>query len=379
MDISTKPQGITALAQLFYIAANGGQPGAAVRDAALAHWRETTRSPWRDTRQPQTAAYGEDFFHELEIINKNNDLNNNWRGRFNADGVPESAASARNFVSECFALLLHKPRTYHDFFCMKHHLSDGHIMDFPIVHPIAMDFWTLYASRGGTGLIRFTNDESMTLQPGSIALIPPGCECVVTRGEQHWDHDWLSFRSQPQWFELLDWAFSLQRPMVVDIDYPQALQRLHAQMDELQSIPYQRGDINEQLCHNIIENLLIRLKRFNESGRTPNTPGPQPDPRVRKAVNFLLPRYCDDLNLDDIAAEVGLSPSRLNALFRQFYGTSLIKWRDRMRLQKARELLQHSSLSIGQIAERTGFQDPLYFSRRFRKEFKQAPSAIRNR
>ncbi len=377
MDISTETPDITALARLFYIAASGGEPSDQVRENALAHWRETTRSPWRDTRQPQTAAYGEDFFHELELINKNNGLTVKWQRHFSIDGEPDSQQSALAFASECFALLLHKPRTYHDFFCMKYHLSDGHVMDFPIVHPIAMDFWTLYVSRAGSGLIRLGDADSISLHAGDIVLIPPGCECVVTRGGSHWDYDWLSFRSQPKWFELLDWAFSLERPMRVTIDYEPALERLHTQMDELQSIPYQRGDINERLCNNIIENLLIRLKRLSESGLSKTLQVPPPDARVRKAVNYLLPRYRDDLTLEDIAAEVGLSPSRLNALFRQCYGTSLIKWRDRMRLQKARELLQHSTLSVGQIAEQVGYQDALYFSRRFRKEFGQSPSAIR--
>ena len=50
----------------------------------------------------------------------------------------------------------------------------------------------------------------------------------------------------------------------------------------------------------------------------------------------------------------------------------------RYRIQRARELLRHSALPIGAVAASVGFQDPLYFSRAFRRETGESPSAWRS-
>ena len=51
----------------------------------------------------------------------------------------------------------------------------------------------------------------------------------------------------------------------------------------------------------------------------------------------------------------------------------------KVRLKKAKELLLTTDLNISEIAYDMGFTDPNYFSRVFSKEFKMAPSAMRNR
>ena len=48
-----------------------------------------------------------------------------------------------------------------------------------------------------------------------------------------------------------------------------------------------------------------------------------------------------------------------------------------IRLQKGKELLENSNLTISEIAYDIGFGDPNYFSRTFQKEFGKSPSAIR--
>ena len=375
MDNSTKIAGIDALAAIFYTALCGVKPSTEMRNAAVQHWQQQTVSPWQDTESAPTYQYGELFFTELQSLQQTHDLKSKWSCDFNSDGQAKNTTIANAFVSACFNLLIHTPRTYHDFSCLQYLLSEGHFLDFPIVHPVAVDFWTMYSTRDGRGEISVAGQEPIELGYGSVALIPPGCQCEVRRAAQseQWQTDVLSFRSQPEWFELLDWAFSLESPMVVHIEIEEALVRLKTQFNELQSIAYQRGDINERLCHNIIENLLIRLRRVSEmENRLPPA-----DLRVRKAIEYVLPRYCENVSLEEVASHAGLSASRLNSLFRQQYGTSLIKWRDRMRLQKAQELLNHTTLAISDISNRVGYDDALYFSRRYKKQFGFPPSQQR--
>ena len=78
-----------------------------------------------------------------------------------------------------------------------------------------------------------------------------------------------------------------------------------------------------------------------------------------------------------IANDASSSPSRLSALFREHFGISVIKWRDQIRMLKAKELVVHSQDPIGDIASRVGYPDALYFSRRFKDHFGVAPSHFR--
>ncbi|MNC93415.1 DNA-binding transcriptional regulator AraC [compost metagenome] len=48
-------------------------------------------------------------------------------------------------------------------------------------------------------------------------------------------------------------------------------------------------------------------------------------------------------------------------------------------MEKAQELLAHTSLRVGEIAEAVGFEDEAYFSRRFRQCFRVAPRDYRRR
>jgi len=49
----------------------------------------------------------------------------------------------------------------------------------------------------------------------------------------------------------------------------------------------------------------------------------------------------------------------------------------RLRISRARELIQHTDLRIRDIADQVGFRDPLHFSRVFRKETGRSPRAER--
>ena len=101
------------------------------------------------------------------------------------------------------------------------------------------------------------------------------------------------------------------------------------------------------------------------------------DRRIQAAVTYILGNFQQDLGVEELAQVAHLSPSRLSALFRQHYGISLIKWRDHIRMQKAKELIRLTALPIAEIATKVGYADPLYFSRRFRSHTGVAPSEFR--
>ena len=72
-----------------------------------------------------------------------------------------------------------------------------------------------------------------------------------------------------------------------------------------------------------------------------------------------------------------ISPNHLSAIVRKESGRSVMDWLNAHCILRAQVLLRHTDLSVYEIAERLGFQSATFFSRFFRRETGQTPSAYR--
>ncbi len=84
-------------------------------------------------------------------------------------------------------------------------------------------------------------------------------------------------------------------------------------------------------------------------------------------ISYLNSNYSKDINLSDILRKAGMSKSAFMRKFKQATGTTPIDYLIQLRVTKASCLLQETSLSISEIAYKSGFTDSNYFSRTFRK------------
>jgi Transcriptional regulator containing an amidase domain and an AraC-type DNA-binding HTH domain len=78
-----------------------------------------------------------------------------------------------------------------------------------------------------------------------------------------------------------------------------------------------------------------------------------------------------------VARHVGICRSRLYRAFEEYMNTSPTKYLTRFRMRQACLLLEKTELSVKAVAFSVGFEDPLYFSRRFREVIGRAPSAYK--
>jgi hypothetical protein len=275
-----------------------------------------------------------------------------WESKFDEDGAPLPHADVQRFLTDAIHLQYHSSHTHHDSFCIRPTFRPEGVMDFQITHPFACDFWTVCLTEMGAGFFESNSGQFHLLLPGSIALLPPGFVGRMGRAgdSRQWRCSYLGFRPKPRWFDFLTLAFSAKVPVVLKPDTSLELAALRRGLDELSLMRCERGDINERLSFNLIENLLIRLyglrkMQQSDAGRCV---AQAIDARVSVAVDFVLSQYQRPLTLQDIAARANLSPSRLAALFKSHYGIGLIQWRDSIRLSRARDLIATTNLRIAE-------------------------------
>ena len=98
---------------------------------------------------------------------------------------------------------------------------------------------------------------------------------------------------------------------------------------------------------------------------------------IERAKKYILDNYSEELRLETVAREVHLSPTYFSALFKKMTGCSFAKYLTRVRIAKAKELLENTDISVTDIAFQVGFNDPAYFAGIFRREFGLTPLAYR--
>lgn len=95
------------------------------------------------------------------------------------------------------------------------------------------------------------------------------------------------------------------------------------------------------------------------------------------AIAYMERHCCERISRDDVARAAGFSPSHFSSLIRRESGSTFTDLLNRMRVDRAAELLSRTDRPLSLIALETGFADQSYFTKVFKKYRKMAPLQYR--
>ena len=98
---------------------------------------------------------------------------------------------------------------------------------------------------------------------------------------------------------------------------------------------------------------------------------------VDNAIVYMQKNIMGNISLEELSKSNNYSVSRFSNLFKQKTGYAPIDYFIQMKMQKASQELDFSTRSVKDIAYSLGFEDPYYFSRRFRKIIGVSPTKYR--
>jgi AraC-like DNA-binding protein len=101
--------------------------------------------------------------------------------------------------------------------------------------------------------------------------------------------------------------------------------------------------------------------------------------RPTSIVEVVEKNILNPVSLQDLAYLSGRSLSTFKREFRKIYNEPAIQWIRNRRLEKAKELLSHSGISITEVCYATGFENVSHFSKVWKQKYGFPPSAMRKR
>src|SRR5690606_24704554 len=98
---------------------------------------------------------------------------------------------------------------------------------------------------------------------------------------------------------------------------------------------------------------------------------------LKRCLELLQERLSEDISLDELAAEARLSPFHFARMFKQSLGVPPRVYLTRLRMEKASELLEHTDLSVTEIAQEVGYSSNQVLARVFFKHQHLSPTDYR--
>jgi AraC-like DNA-binding protein len=207
---------------------------------------------------------------------------------------------------------------------------------------------------------------------GELLVIPPGTPHVYGADSvRPWTIHWFHAQGAYTQDFLEELGVSRER-CVFRLGNDEHLTGLHAEvMNALEHGygPTQLLYASHALAHLICA--MIRRQRENWAGE------PGSVQRVAESITYMKQHLTKPLNVATLSSLTGLSPSHYSAVFKRQTGYAPIDYFNRLRIQRACQLLVATQHSIKTIGAMLGYSDPLYFSRVFRAVNEVSPRYYR--
>ena len=100
---------------------------------------------------------------------------------------------------------------------------------------------------------------------------------------------------------------------------------------------------------------------------------------VERARKYIDSKYNKDISLDDVSREVDISPYYFSKIFKEETGQTFVEYVTEIRMNRAKELLSFTDMSMKEICCEIGYSDPNYFSRSFKKNTGLTPTEYKEK
>lgn len=230
-------------------------------------------------------------------------------------------------------------------------------------HVLSPVFSRLYYITDGSFIISSTNGKKLKLEKGQWYLIPAQYSFRFQCNESM-KHFYFHIKLCD--FDGTDLLRSCKAPLALNETselYPEILNNYLESTNILDGL-YLRQKIMQTLL-TILQNNCINIQAEDYS------------PCVYKGLTYIKQNLSIQLSVSEIAEHIYVSKSTLTKHFKAELGMGVNEYICNTIMAEAERLLMTTSITIGEVSEKLGFSDQLYFSRRFKEIFGKSPREYR--
>ncbi len=233
------------------------------------------------------------------------------------------------------------------------------------------EYQMLYIHQGGGHFLSAHGGEH-EVRPGDVfRVFPNEWHTYAPDPKTGWQGYWIGFKGQNIDARVRAGFFTPQEP-VSHVGFSAELVRLY---EEALRVANEEAAFHQQMLAGIVNHmigLVYTLERTLALGHQ----GEQVD-MIQRARLRIRQTLEENVSIQMIANEMGVGYSNFRKLFKEHTGLSPFVFQQDLKLQRAKELLSTTQMSVKEIAYRLGFDSPDYFSQKFKMKVGVKPSDFR--
>lgn len=237
--------------------------------------------------------------------------------------------------------------------------------------PAVRDHYLIHCVTSGKGVFSF-GGRDYRLSGGDGFLLTPGVVASYAADQEvPWQYCWIGFNGTDAKRLVEQTGLSYENPV-----FHFSGSALPDRLEKICHLSCATHSNEARVEAGLLLFLADLMDAFGSSSSAHHASGYE---YVQKAARFIEYNYSRNIDVEDIAASVGISRSHLYRLFMENISVPPNEYLMRYRMNKAAALLEEGHLSVGEVAFSTGFSDQLYFSRVFKKYMGIPPSQYASR
>ena len=225
--------------------------------------------------------------------------------------------------------------------------------------------YTIECNLSGYGTVT-VNGKTFPITPGDCYVLLPGTTVVYTTDEAEPRTGlWCAIDGLSLEHHFKNTGISTEAPFLPREVFPEVRKWMQTMVDS-----WEREDYGARLLQTAcIYGILGALNK--------DKPNPTKEYLIEKAIGLMETNYAEDLNITDLAQQVGMARAYFSTRFKEETGMTPHQYLTTLRIQKACLLLESNDRhSVEEIAYLVG-SDPKNFSRQFKQQLGKTPLAYR--
>lgn len=238
-------------------------------------------------------------------------------------------------------------------------------------------FYELHLCLSGEAVFEAGNNNLLTINPGEFIFLPPKQShklCQVSDDFSKFVFGFVLKLKESDEYSFLKESFNN-----IPIGVFKASQTMLEAPQRILNDIAQHNNGFKLMSSMFLSSVIIEIARIiNPSYKNTNIKYENKDKRLDALILYMRDNLQQHLTVEDFAAQSNMSSKQLNRIMFENYNMSVSEFFKKERIEKAKDLITHTELSMGQIAQKVGFSDEFSMGKIFKRIEGMTPARYRS-